>query len=147
MSRHATQILRRNSRRRAGAAAVEFALALPVLMLLAIGTVDFGRIPYYHEVVANAARTGAETGATKQFTALSRATWETGIRNAVSREMQNIPNFDNSKLAIALTAVPNSDGLARITVEVTYPFETAVAWPGIPATVQLRKRVEVLQFR
>lgn len=132
---------------RRGTAAVEFAIALPVLMLLAVGTIDFGRIPHFHQVVANAARTGAETGATQQFTAFTRSTWEDGIEAAVESEMQNIPNFDSSKLSFDLSTTTNSDGLARIVVEVSYPFKTLINWPGMPTEVQLRKRVEVLQFR
>ena len=130
-----------------GAAAVEFALALPILMLLAVGSIDFGRVPYFHQVVANAARTGAETGATHQFTSFTRSTWEAEIEDAVETEMQNIPNFDSSKLTYELTTTTNADGLARIVVEVSYPFETLIDWPGMPHEVQLHKRVEVLQFR
>jgi Flp pilus assembly protein TadG len=133
--------------RRHGTAAVEFAVALPVLMLLAIASVDFGRIPYFHQVVANAARTGAETGATHQFTSFTRATWEAEIQDAVLSEMQNIPHFDSSKLNYQLTTTVNSDGLNRIVVEVSYPFTSLVTLPGIPSQVQLHKRVEVLQFR
>lgn len=133
--------------RRHGAAAVEFALALPILMLLAVGSIDFGRIPHFHQVVANAARTGAETGATQQFTSFTRASWEAGIEEAVEIEMQNIPNFDSSKMTFDLSTTTNSDGLARIVVEVSYPFETLINWPGMPSEVQLHKRVETLQFR
>jgi Flp pilus assembly protein TadG len=132
---------------RRGTSAVECAIALPLVMLLALGSVDFGRIPHFHQVVANAARTGAETGATHQFTNFTRATWEAGIEDAVQREMQNIPDFDASKMTYGLATTINTDGLARIVVEVTYPFHTLVTWPGLPEEVQLHKRVEVLQFR
>ena len=132
---------------RSAAVAVEFALALPILMLLAVGSVDFGRIPFFHQVVANAARTGAETGATQQFTSFTRSTWEAGIRAAVESEMANIPSYNSSKLVFSLTTTTNSDGLARIVVEVSYPFESIIIWPGMPHEVQLHKRVEALQFR
>ena len=137
----------RSGNHRRGAAAVEFAIALPILMLLAIGSVDFGRIPYFHQVVANAARTGAETGATHQFTTFTRATWESEIQDAVLAEMQNIPHFDSSTMTYQLTTTVNSDGLNRIVVEVSYPFTSLVTLPGIPSQVQMHKRVEVLQFR
>jgi Flp pilus assembly protein TadG len=132
---------------RSGTAATEFAIALPILMLLAFAATDFGRVPHFHQVVANAARTGAETGATHQFTSFSRTAWEAGIEEAVLREMQNIPNFDQSRMEFELTATPNADGLARIVVSVSYPFTTLIAWPGVPEEVQLHKRSEVLQFR
>ncbi len=135
------------AKRRRGTAAVEFAIALPMLMLFAVGTIDFGRIPHFHQVVSNAARTGAETGATQQFTSFTRSTWEAGIEAAVQSEMQNIPDFDSSKLTYELTTTTNVDGLARIVVDVSYPFRTLIDWPGMPTEVQLHKRVEVLQFR
>ena len=52
-----------------GGAMVELAVALPFLLLLAIGAVDYGRIHKTTILVANAARAGAQYGA--QNTALS----------------------------------------------------------------------------
>ena len=40
----------------AGQSAVEFALVLPILLLLLMGMFDFGRAFYYYNAVANAAR-------------------------------------------------------------------------------------------
>ena len=116
-------------------------------MLLALASTDFGRVPYFHQVVANAARTGAETGATHQFTTLTRATWESEIQAAVRSEMQNIPNFSDAKMTYQLSTTINSDGLARITVDVGYPFTPFISWPGLSSGVQLHKRAVVLQYR
>ena len=44
-----------------GAAAVEFALILPVLILLIGGIVDFGRAMYTEVMLTNASREGART--------------------------------------------------------------------------------------
>jgi Flp pilus assembly protein TadG len=46
-----------------GAAAVEFALLLPILAVLLFGTVEFGTILYDKAVVTNASREGARFGA------------------------------------------------------------------------------------
>jgi Flp pilus assembly protein TadG len=48
--------------RQRGAAAVEFALVLPVLLLIVLGTVDWGWFFYVSQVVTNAAREGARVG-------------------------------------------------------------------------------------
>ena len=45
-----------------GVAAAEFALVLPVLMLILLGIIEFGMIMYGREVVTNAAREGARAG-------------------------------------------------------------------------------------
>lgn len=45
-----------------GAAAVEFALLLPVFLLILFGIIEFGMIMYGREVVTNATREGARAG-------------------------------------------------------------------------------------
>lgn len=45
-----------------GVAAAEFALVLPVLLLILFGTIEFGMIMYGREIVTNAAREGARAG-------------------------------------------------------------------------------------
>jgi Flp pilus assembly protein TadG len=49
-------------RPQAGQTAVEFALILPILVLILMGVFDFGRAFYAYSVVANAAREGARAG-------------------------------------------------------------------------------------
>lgn len=130
-----------------GAAATEFAIVCPLVLLLALGCADFGRIAYYYEVVANAAQTGAETGATQQFTDYTHASWENRIKEAVLNELENIPQFDASKLSYNLVTTTDSDGIALISIDVSYPFRTAVTWPGLPAATQLHKHIAFRQFR
>jgi Flp pilus assembly protein TadG len=45
-----------------GASAVEFAILLPVLVLLLFGTVEFGLLLYNQQVITNACREGARAG-------------------------------------------------------------------------------------
>lgn len=45
--------------RERGAAAVEFALVLPVLIIILVGVIDFGMVTNAQAIVANAARDGA----------------------------------------------------------------------------------------
>ena len=47
---------------RGGQALVEFALVLPILLLLFLGVVEFGRAWMIRQVVTNAARSGARSG-------------------------------------------------------------------------------------
>ncbi|MDD2421240.1 MAG: pilus assembly protein [Heliobacteriaceae bacterium] len=46
-----------------GQALVELAIALPVLVLLVLGTIEFGRVFYAYQVVTNASREGARLAA------------------------------------------------------------------------------------
>jgi hypothetical protein len=49
--------------RRRGQSLVEFALVLPIFLLLIMGVVDAGRLVYMNSTLSNAAREGARTGA------------------------------------------------------------------------------------
>jgi Flp pilus assembly protein TadG len=51
------RVTRQSPRR--GVAAAEFALLLPPLMILMVGTIDFARVFYYYVTVSNCARNGA----------------------------------------------------------------------------------------
>jgi Flp pilus assembly protein TadG len=53
----------RHTRRERGAAAVEMAIVLPLLLLIVGGIVDFGRFFYTQNIVVNAAREGARSRA------------------------------------------------------------------------------------
>lgn len=48
-----------------GAALVEMALVMPLLLLMALGAGDFGRVMYTAITLAHAARAGAAYGAQK----------------------------------------------------------------------------------
>jgi Flp pilus assembly protein TadG len=45
-----------------GAAAVEFALLLPILLMILVGIMEFGLIMFTQEVLTNASREGARAG-------------------------------------------------------------------------------------
>jgi Flp pilus assembly protein TadG len=132
---------------RHGTAATEFAIILPVFLLLAIASMDFGRIAYYAEVVSNSARAGAEVGATRRFTADTRSAWETHVRDTATSEMQNLSDFDEAKLEWNLSTTSDADGVVCVTVDLAYPFTTIVAWPLLPTQVRLHKTVQFRQFR
>ena len=134
-------------RRRTGAAATEFAVALPILMLMALACADFGRVMHHYQIVSNAARTGAGAGAMHKVTPLTRAAWEADIREAVLEELANLPAFDEGSLDYELTTTVDGDDLTIVKLEISYPFETAVAWPGLPHQIDLRALSQVRQFR
>lgn len=52
----------RTAREAAGVAAIEFALVLPVLMLILLGIIDFGLMMYDKAMITNAAREAARAG-------------------------------------------------------------------------------------
>lgn len=122
-------------------------MVLPLLMTLILGCVDFGRIAYFYCAVCNASRAAAEYGATHNFTALTRATWQSRVEQAATSELSPLPNFDPSRLSVAVNTTADAYGLFRVTVDVQYPFQTVVPWPGMPQTVLLWRSTSLRQIR
>lgn len=136
-----------HSQYRSGAAATEFAVALPILMLLALACADFGRVMHHYQIVSNAARTGAEAGALHKVTAFTQAAWEADVREAVLEELANLPDFDEASFEFDLTTTTDVNDLTTVRVEIAYPFESVVAWPLLPHIVELRALSKIRQFR
>ena len=132
---------------RCGTAATELALVLPLLLTLILGCVDFGRIAYTYCAVSNASRTGAEYGATHNFTTYTRATWQSRLQQAVTAEMSAVPGFNASQLQVNVSTTSDSYSLFRVTVEVEYPFTTIVPWPGTFQSVLLWSSTTMREIR
>ena len=136
-----------SAQRRSGAAATEFAVALPILMLLALACADFGRVMHHYQIVSNAARTGAEAGAMHTVTSFTRTAWEADVREAVLEELANLPEFNEASLDYELTTTVDANDLTTVQLEIVYPFESAVAWPLLPQIIELRALSKIRQFR
>jgi Flp pilus assembly protein TadG len=96
-----------------GQTLVEFALVLPVLLLLIFGLVDFGRAFQSWLVVTNAAREGARVGATQQ-----------PLSAIQLRVTEAAASIDTSS-AVFHIAVDNAQGPrgSAVVVDVTYDFQ------------------------
>jgi len=131
-----------------GAATLELVLLLPLILLFGFASADFGRIVHAYLAVANAARTGAEYGSMHGFSSYTQPFWESSVRQAVQDEMQGLSGFDAANLQTEIPApTTDSDGFYRVRVQVTYPFQTIVSWPGLTRTTQLHHEVEMRQIR
>jgi Flp pilus assembly protein TadG len=141
--------------RQSGAASVELALLMPLLVLMFLGVADFGRAFYWVITLAHAARAGAQFGAQGTTNAANA----TGIRQAALDEAQNIGSIDVSSARIcecddgtvvdcATTPSCGSYGVPRVFVRVTTSteFRTVVPYPGVPDTVSL-SRTAILRLQ
>jgi Flp pilus assembly protein TadG len=136
-------VAKRSSRRK-GAAAVELAVILPVLILIVLGCVDFGRFAYTYVAVTNAARTGAGYGSSHGYTKAGYPTWQALVAQAAKSEMGD---FDASQITVDASAVNDSPTLWRAQVDVSYTFQTLINWPGLPSQVTLTQRVAMRNVR
>lgn len=132
---------------RRGAAALEFVLVLPVLMTIMVGAADWGRVLKVDNVLMNAARSGACYGATHRVTDYIRNDWEDRIIARVADEAAHLPDFDPDRLEVAVETFDEADGSMRVSVDVSYPFETIVDWPGSPRQITLSRTVSMRGYR
>jgi Flp pilus assembly protein TadG len=139
-------VLDRRWRCRAGTTALELVCVLPVLIAIVLGAADLGRLAHYDNIVSNAARLGAEYGATHRRTSLNAAAWEDRVVAAVHEELAHLPDFDADALELNLDVSDASDPL-QIEVEVAYPFEMIVDWPGLPGEFDIRATVAYEEYR
>lgn len=106
-------------RRREGAAIVEFALVVPVLLLLLWGIVDIGRAFYTLNNLASAIREGARTAAVMP-TDPTLAANKTIIKTAVTTYFKPIGP------ALAPESVFVTLANRKVTVQASYPFAPLV---------------------
>jgi Flp pilus assembly protein TadG len=117
--------IRRSWRSESGAELVELALALPLLLLVVMGIIDFGFLFQRYEVVTNAAREGARIAALPNY---GGANLETNVRTRVGQYMAaaglDDPDFDVNDDVTVSAPTPVSIGgncMTTYTVTVTYP--------------------------
>jgi Flp pilus assembly protein TadG len=105
-----------------GAELVEFALVLPLLLLLVAGVIDFGFLFQQNQVITNAAREGARVGVlpgyadadiTARVTAYLTAAGLRGATTAITRT----------------TATVGTQTITLVNVSVTFPHTFAVLGP------------------
>lgn len=104
-----------------GQAVVEFALAIPLLMVLILGVFDAGRGVVALTSVANAAREGARHGAI----AYAAPTWQT---DAETRARATGWSLDQAQLTVTVSAA-TVGGSTYVDVLATYNFRPVV--PGV----------------
>jgi len=97
----------------------EFALILPVLLLILLAIFDLGRAVYAYSVVANYAREGARFG-------VISPTDQAGITNVVTNAAVGL---DLTRLSVAIT-YPTSDTI-RVTVDYTFQVITPLVAQAI----------------
>jgi hypothetical protein len=104
-----------------GQSLLEFALTLPLLLLLVMGVFDLGRSIYYYSAIHNAAREGARYGAVNHCDL-------TGIKDRAA-QMADLGDGLVVKEPQQVY-VPGTDQLDFVLVEVEYTFEAVTPLVG-----------------
>lgn len=128
---------------------VEFALLLPVLLLLILGALDLGRMFFASISITNAAREGARYGGLHRddisFTVVTCAAPPSNIAQAACREGQN-SLIDMTKMTVT-PSCPDAGGCApynRVVITVTYEFDLLLGALFNADGLQLTRTAEMM---
>jgi len=140
------------AKRRSGAVAVELALILPLLVLIVLGAVDFGRFANTYIAVTNACRAGASYGVMNNYTTSTYSTWTANITQAAKDEMtQQVGSGNIGNLTVTVATSTETGGIKRVQVTAAYPFTTVVNWRwtglGLPSSLTVQRRIEMRLIR
>ncbi len=122
-----------------GQTMVEFALVLPLLLILLMGTIESGRILYSYLIITNAAREGARAGA------VGHADSE-----IISKIETAAGSLDRSSLSISISPVDPASRTRGVpltvsldyTVDLVVPLIAAIIPDPFPLAITTTMRIE-----
>jgi Flp pilus assembly protein TadG len=120
-----------------GQSMVEFAVILPVLLLLVMGAVDFGRAYFAYVSVTNGARNGAQYASQSPVAAEDAD----AIREAVLADTSDLLNTSETNPEVSITTGTDGRGGLYADVTVSYTYGTIFPWPGLPGSIDLARTV------
>ena len=131
--------MRRRTRYQRGQSLVEFALLLPILLIIVLGVTDFGRLYFAYVSVTNAARNGAHYASAST----EKAADLDGIRGAALADTENLLNTSPTNPDVSAQTGLDGQGKTYTSVTVNYTFETLLPWPGVPDSVDMQRTVRM----
>ena len=120
-----------------GSAVLEMALVLPLLIMLILGVVEFGRVLMVKQVIINAAREGARDGAIRLDDSGALSTALSVSQNYLTSSGVNIDP------AVVNSSFVTTGGSSAIQVTIAYDYSSSLTdWiPGIPQILTLQAAV------
>ena len=103
---------------RRGAGAVEFALCVPILLLVVGGIAELGRFIFTGDALANAVREGARA-AIVRGSASSSPLSASGIQELVKSRAASLAT---QSISVTVTYSPNNDPGSVVTIQARYPL-------------------------
>jgi len=122
--------------RRSATAVVELAVLLPLLILLFLVAVDFGRVFYFSLTLTNCARAGA------LYAMDPVAAVESPFPDVQSAALADCTNITPQPTITSANGV-DASGRAFVAVTANYSFNTVTKFPVIPSQVQLTRTVRM----
>ena len=101
---------------RSGNSSVEFALVLPLFLLLTFGVLDFGRLFWTQETLSYALREAGRYAVTGQHMAGTNGTAQSRVQSIINVAKQYSAGIDVSKITVTSGGVANYAGGPQQTV-------------------------------
>lgn len=122
---------------------VEFALVLPVFLMLVFGTVDLGRAIFYQSLINNAVRDGARYGTVSQDTSVVQQHVATALGQFAGAVTTCAAVIYSSSLLTTAPACANAGSASPgaygyVTVTAALPFSPVVGLYGTGWRITLR---------
>ena len=131
-----------------GQGMVEFALTLPLLLILVVGVMEFGRLLFYYSAITTGTREAARYGAASGLAGGSQAYFQdcAGIRSAAKR-ISGLAGISDGNISIVYDEGPGGSSLGscpvggsgpalelgdRIIVTITGQFQPVVPLIDVP---------------
>lgn len=122
-----------NAGRREGQSVVEFALVLPLLLILTFGIVDFSIALYDKAVVTNASREGARAGIVYQYPAPTFSALTSSITTVVNNYCSSYLITFGAPTTPAVTVTGSGAHGTNLTVTVQYHYTFAIISHLVPS--------------
>jgi len=124
--------LHKKLRSESGASAVEFALLLPVLMMILFGITEFGLALYRQSILTNASREGARLGIVQSIPAISNGQINAAIDTYLTAAGIPPGNVTRTIVAGGITGTP-----VQVTLTLPYTYAVLPGLTGITPTINL----------
>src|SRR5262249_16086529 len=121
---------------RSGAATVELSLLLPILLFLFFAGMDFSRVFCACVIVSNCARIRALYLSDQN---LADTSPYATVEEAIAADSSDL----GGSLQVTTLTGTDLQGYGWAEVTVVYPFQTVIAYPGIPSQVTISRTVRM----
>jgi Flp pilus assembly protein TadG len=106
--------------RQRGAAVIEFALILPILLILLVGTIDASLALYDKAVITNASREGARAGIVARSPPLTDAQIQQIVQNYLQGALVSLGSTSALPAVQIQKGTWNGDAILTVTVRYTF---------------------------
>lgn len=140
----------KNQQRQSGQTLLEFALVLPILLLLVMGLFDLGRFILYYAVLNTAVREGTRFAIVQPFTDYGEENCDaaTGINvqlcSEISSKFFSIGDLANSQITINRSGDPNAAVDPIIHITITHHYEPITPGLGFISNFDMKVESQML---